>query len=175
MPTPDNVTNLLSFLGLANYYSMYILKIHDLRAPFNELLKKGRNWYWTKECKNNIQRNKIMLIIRFSINALWPEKGTNYYSKYSIGAVLLYKFEDGSTILFVHMSRSLLQAEKNYSQIEKEGLAIIKFHRFIHGRSFILQTDHKPLLAIFGSKKGIPSNTTDFKDGQLYYSITILE
>ena len=57
----------------------------------------------------------------------------------------------------VHMSRSLLPAEKNYSQIKKEGLAIIyaikKFHRFIHGRSFILQTTHKPLLVLFGSKK----------------------
>ena len=40
MPTPDNVTKLQSFLGLANYYSMYIPKMHDLRAP---LLKKDKN------------------------------------------------------------------------------------------------------------------------------------
>ena len=70
MPTPDNVTNLQSFLGLANYYSMYIPKMCDLRAPLNELLKKGKNWYWTKEYEKAFKEIKKMLIIRFSINAL---------------------------------------------------------------------------------------------------------
>ena len=60
----------------------------------------------------------------------------------------------------------LLPAEMNYSQIEKEGLAIMfvikKFHKYVHGREFILQTDHRPLLAIFGSKKG--TLRTAYKD-----------
>ena len=51
----------------------------------------------------------------------------------------------------------------NYSHIEKEGLAIIfaikKFHKYVHGREFILQTDNRPLLAIFGSRKEIPTHS----------------
>ncbi|EPB74889.1 hypothetical protein ANCCEY_06005 [Ancylostoma ceylanicum] len=35
-------------------------------------------------------------------------------------------------------------------QIPTEGI-----RRFVHGRHFTLKTDHKPLLAIFGSKKGV--------------------
>ena len=80
-------------------------------------------------------------------------------SWYGIGACILHKMEDGSLKRISHAPRTLLPAETNYSQIENEALGIIfavtKFHSFIHGRHFILQTDHKPLFTIYGSKKGL--------------------
>ena len=85
-------------------------------------------------------------------------------SNFGLGAVLLHK-KDGKLKLIHHVLRTLLLAEMNYLQIAKEGLAIIfaikKFHKYIHGREFILQTDHRPLFAIFGSKKGIPTHTAN--------------
>lgn len=36
-----------------------------------------------------------------------------------------------------------------------------KIHKMIHGRKFILQTDHCPLFTIFASKKGIPKHTAN--------------
>ena len=61
------------------------------------------------------------------------------------------------------VSRALLPAEIHYSQREKEAIIFVikKFHKYVHGREFILQKDHHPLLAIFGSKKGIPTHTTN--------------
>ena len=71
----------------------------------------------------------------------------------------------GLKSLTAHASRTLLPAEKNYSQIEKESLAIIytikKFHRFIHGSKFTLQMDHRPSLTIFSSNKGILTHTAN--------------
>ena len=44
MPTPDNVTTLQSFFGLANYYQSFIKNLHDLRAPLNEQAVKLKIW-----------------------------------------------------------------------------------------------------------------------------------
>lgn len=51
-------------------------------------------------------------------------------------------------------------SEHDYAQIDKEATAIVYairyFHQFLYGREFILKTDHKPLVMIFGFKKCIP-------------------
>lgn len=168
MPAPDSVTKLKSFLGLVQYYAIYIPNIHNLRAPLNELLKKGVKWNWNKECESAFQNIKRCLLSDLALAHFNPEKElilATDASDYGVGAVLLHKYEDGRTKAIAHASRTLVAAEKNYSQIEKEALSIIfgitKYNRFLHGRSFILQTDHKPLLTIFGSKKGIPTHTAN--------------
>ena len=86
-------------------------------------------------------------------------------SSYRVGACILHKMPDGTKKPIAHVSRTLLPAENHYSQIEKEALGIIfavtKFHRYLHGRLFTLRTDHKPLITIFGSKKGLPIYTAN--------------
>ena len=51
------------------------------------------------------------------------------------------------------------------SQVEKKALAIAfavrKFRKLVYGRKFTLNTDHKPLLAVFGSKNGIPARAAN--------------
>jgi len=57
-------------------------------------------------------------------------------------------------------SRSLVPAEKNYSQIDKEALTIIfevkHFHQYLFGRHFTIKSDHKPLQHLLGERNGIP-------------------
>ena len=66
---------------------------------------------------------------------------------------------DGSEKPIAYASRSLATAEKNYSQLEKEALAIIfgikRFHQYIDGRKFQVVSDHKPLMSILDAHKGI--------------------
>ena len=59
----------------------------------------------------------------------------------------------GSSTPVMFASRALTGSEKNYQNLERECLATIwgmeKFHYFLHGKEFTLETDQKPLVLIY--------------------------
>ena len=63
--------------------------------------------------------------------------------------MLSHRLQDGSDKHIAFASRSLSDCEKKYAQLEKEALTLIfgiaKFHKYLYGREFLLQTDHMPL------------------------------
>ena len=83
-------------------------------------------------------------------------------SQYGIGAVLSHVTPDRveKPIAFASRTWTLSKSERNYSQIEKEGLSLIfcvkKFNQYLYGREFTLITNHKPMTTIFESHKGMP-------------------
>ena len=147
MLAPNNFASLQSFLGLANYYQTFIPKMHDLRAPLNKLLKKDKSWDWSTECQEAFDKIKEaitldLFLTHFDVNLKLIVACDA--SSYGVGVCILHKMPDGTNQPIAYASRTLLPAERNYLQIEKEALGIIfavtKFHRYLHGRHFVLQT-----------------------------------
>ena len=73
-----------------------------------------------------------------------------------MGAVLIQKQDDGTYRPVTYASRALTLTEQRYAQVEKEGLAVTwaceRFRDYLIGIEFHIETDHKPLVSLFGKK-----------------------
>ena len=165
-PRPENVQQLRSFLGLVNYYHKFLPNLATTLNPLNGLLEQGKRWNWTTECEEAFHSVKKLIksdMVLTHYDPGWPLRLACDASPVGIGAVLSHIMEDGSERPIAFTSRTLTKAERNYSQIDKEALALVwgvkKFHLYLFGRHFTLVTDHEPLTSIFNPKKGIPAMT----------------
>ena len=163
-PAPTNVQELRSFLGLINYYSKFIRNLASLLHPLNQLLQVNKKWEWTDKCATAFKQAKQQLIsakVLTHYNPELPPRMAADASAYGIGAVISHVLPDRSKKPISFASRTLTPSKKNYSQLEKEALSLTvgvkEFHQYLYGCTFTLITDHKPLTAIFGPKKGIPT------------------
>ena len=160
---PQSRSELQSFLGLVNYYRKFIPNMSTLVSPLNQLLSKDTPWYWSPECKGSFQALKDTLALSSVLAHYSPKLEVQLAvdaSPVGLGAVISHITEDGTERPIAYASRSLTKAERNYSVIEKEALAIIfgirKLQQYLYGRKFTLLTDHQPLTLLFGPKRGIP-------------------
>ena len=150
-PAPTNVNELQSFIGLISYYGKFLSNMSTVMAPLYELLRKDTDWAWEKDqieafdkCKTLINSDSVLV----HFDPQYPVVLACDASPYGIGCVLSHSI-DGIEKPIAFYSRTLKPAEKNYSVLDKEALSVVcgvkKFHCYLYGRTFIIQSDHKPL------------------------------
>ena len=140
-----------SFLGLVNFLNRYTPRLAELCSPLRKLILKDSHY-----SPGDTEHAAFD-----AIKAEFPKKIVLPYfdrnketilqtdeSKKGFGAVILQEEQP-----IYYASRALTSAEKNYQNLEHEAQAAVwgmeKFHYFLYGRKFILQTDQKPLVSIF--------------------------
>jgi len=148
---------------MVNYYAKFIPNLSTLLGPIYNLLKKEVKFVWTSECRKAFNKTKQTMAsesLLVDYNSDLSVVLSCDASEYGIGAVLMHIFENEERRPVGYASRILIVDEKKYSVIQKEALAVFwfvkKFSQYLSGRKFFLETDHKPLLALYGENKGIP-------------------
>ena len=164
MPPPTNVSELKSFMGATQFYSKFLPGVATVAEPLHRLTKKDVEWQWDATQEAAFTKIKKMLSSDKVLAHFNPKAQIGIScdaSNVGIGAVLFHRYSDGSERPICNASKTLTDTQKRYSQIQKEALSIVfalkKFHQFLYGRKFILVTDHRPLLAIFGPSRATPA------------------
>ena len=157
LPHTD-VTSLRSFLGSVQFYKKFLHNLATTTEPLYRLTKKEIQWKWGAEEQATFQTLKNMLCadtVFAHFDRSLPIGVSCDASK--VEAVLFHRYGDGSECQIANISKTLTDTQQRYSQFQKEALAIIfalkKLHQFLYGRHFILVTDHRSLIALFGPTK----------------------
>ncbi|XP_047475992.1 uncharacterized protein LOC125029857 [Penaeus chinensis] len=153
MAVPKTKRQIRSFLGLTGYYRHYIPDYATIAAPLYELIKKSQpnNVRWEICHEDAFNKLKEALSTRPILKL--PDMSKDFVlqvdaSEVGLGAVLL-QYQDGQRWPVLYASKKLKGAERNYSVIEKECLAVVwavsKFYQYLYGKAFVIESDHQPL------------------------------
>ena len=157
---PTNKKEVRSFFGLLNYYREFIPSFATIAAPLSELTGKGMP---NKIVWGDAQEKAFCTLQAALLNKpilRLPDHSKDFIlrtdaSNFGIGAVLMQEYE-AKLHPVAFASKKLTSAERKYSTLEKECLAIVwgmnKFRLFLAGKAFVLQTDHQPLVYLNKTK-----------------------
>ena len=164
MPPPTDVKSLRSFLGSVQFYGKFLPNMSTIAEPLYKLTRCDVPWNWGSEQQTSFDKIKVMLSQDTVLANFDPSVQVGIScdaSNTGLGAVLFHRYPDGSERPIANASKTLTDTQRKYSQIQKEALSIVfalfKFHQYLYGRKFILVTDHRPLLSLFGPSKSTPA------------------
>lgn len=151
MQPPRDRGELETVLGMVNYLTKFAPNLADITAPMRSLLRRDTEFIWDSAQNSAFEKVKEVITKSPVLSFYDPKKPLTLQvdaSNFGLGASLL---QDGKPIAFA--SKSLTQTEINYAQIEKECYAILfgceRFHQYVYGRPVKVETDHKPIEAIW--------------------------
>ena len=158
MKPPSNIPELRRFLGMVNQLGKFSSNLADLTRPLRELLGKKSTWLWDTaqdQAFSSIKAELSKPTVLALYNPQAPTKISADASSYGLGAVLMQEHK-ATWKPIAYASCSMTGTERRYAQIEKEALAATwaceKFSTYVLGMKFLIETDHKPLVPLLGTK-----------------------
>lgn len=161
---PKNKAELQAFLGLLNFYNIFLLHKAITVELLHCLLDSRTPWDWDRRAAASFQAVKDLLTsdsVLMQYHAELPLTLACDASPYGVGSILSHLLPNGLEAPVAYFSGTLSSAERNYGQIDKEAFVLVarvkRFHDYLYGRAFTLVTDHKPLLGILAGDRPSPT------------------
>ncbi|GFV80605.1 retrovirus-related Pol polyprotein from transposon 17.6 [Trichonephila clavipes] len=156
VPYPRTKTQIRVFLGLAGYYQKHINLFSVIAAPLTDALKgraKKGEIKWTTEGEDAFREQKgkqtdkpVLYVPNFEREFIVQTDASNA----GMGAVLTQLNEQGEEHPILYLSKKFSEVEKRYCTTEKECASIVfaikRLHYYLDGNSFLVMTDHYPLV-----------------------------
>ncbi|CAN6586212.1 unnamed protein product [Malus baccata var. baccata] len=140
----------------------FIKDFSKISTPLCRLLQKDVTFDFNEECEKAFKHLKEMLT---SAPIIWPPDWSIPFelmcdaSDYALGAVLGQRKDKQPHVIY-YASRTLNDAQLNYSTTEKELLAVVfaldKFRSYLLGTKVIIYTDHAALKYLLTKKEAKP-------------------
>ncbi|KAL9387950.1 hypothetical protein Peur_021074 [Populus x canadensis] len=151
LPTPRSVKDVRSFLGHAGFYRRFIHSFSTIAKPLCNLLSQDVQFDWTSKCQEAFEKLKGLLTTAPIMQA--PDWSLPFElmcdaSDFAVGAILGQRKDKKPHVIY-YASKTLNDAQLNYTTTEKELLAVVfaldKFRSYLVGSFVIVFTDHAAL------------------------------
>ncbi len=171
-PSPKNVDQVRSYVGLASYYRRFIPDFAEKAHALTRLTRKDVSWQWGEAEQRAFDSIKKCLVTAPILG--YPDFSRNFVihtdaSGYGVGAVLsqmqstplnpVDNEEPSSSlqeVVIAYTSKHLSESQTKWSATEKEAFAIIHavrtFYHYLYGTDFTIVTDHRPLEYLMNKK-----------------------
>ncbi|XP_063938059.1 uncharacterized protein LOC135147933 [Daucus carota subsp. sativus] len=162
LPPPLSVKGIRSFLGHAGFYRRFIKDFSKISKPLCNLLEKDIPFKFDEECLEAFEFLKKKLTSAPIITA--PDWSKPFElmcdaSDYAVGAVLGQRTSNVFHVIY-YASKTLNDAQLNYTTTEKELLAIVfsfeKFRSYLLGTKVVIYTDHAAIRYLISKKDSKP-------------------
>nr|GEX96126.1 hypothetical protein [Tanacetum cinerariifolium] len=158
LPHPITIKGICSFLGHVDFYRRFIQDFSKIAWPMTRLLEKDTPFFFYTECVEAFQTLKRKLTeAPILIAPDWdlPFELMCDASEFAIGAVLGQRQKKHFRHIH-YASKTMAEAESNYTTIEKEMLVMVyafeKFQSYLIMNKSIVYTDHFALKYLFAKK-----------------------
>ncbi|KAI3719843.1 hypothetical protein L6452_20748 [Arctium lappa] len=162
LPEPTTVKGIRSFLGHAGFYRRFIKDFSKISKPLCLLLQHDHKFDFTEDCRNAfLTLKKALITAPVVITPDWekPFEIMCDANDWAVGAVLGQRKEKVFHSI-CYASKTLNEAQINYTTTEKELLAVVfafeKFRSYLMGTKVIVHTDHAAIKYLISKKDAKP-------------------